>query len=203
MLSGDTHRVIGEYSFLKFLKLYARNRSFRPLVPIRLYQRLRGSALGQMAYPILWLWHRRATRRAGMEMPLRTDIGPAFHISHGFGVIINEHARIGANCTIMHGATLGRADRLDGESRTIGGCPMIEDDVWIGPHAIIVGAVTIGAGSRILGGAVVTSDIPPRSMVAGNPGAVIKSNCARDVLNPTPIDTKYRRTHRPSALAHQ
>lgn len=50
---------------------------------------------------------------------------------------------------------------------------VIEDDVWIGPNATILKGVRIGAGSFIEPGALVTSDIPPRSRVAGNPAAVI------------------------------
>tara|TARA_R110002020_G_scaffold10961_3_gene41566 strand:- start:6502 stop:6852 length:351 start_codon:yes stop_codon:yes gene_type:complete len=52
---------------------------------------------------------------------------------------------------------------------------VIEDDVWIGHNAIILpGASRIGRGSAIGAGAVVTKDIPPYSIVAGNPGRVIR-----------------------------
>lgn len=50
----------------------------------------------------------------------------------------------------------------------------IEDRVWIGCNAIILSGVTIGAGSIIAAGTVVTKDVPPRSLVAGNPGKVIR-----------------------------
>lgn len=51
----------------------------------------------------------------------------------------------------------------------------IEDDVWIGQRAIILPGVTIGKGSIVGAGAVVTKSCPPFSIVAGNPAKIIKS----------------------------
>ena len=51
----------------------------------------------------------------------------------------------------------------------------IGNDVWIGADAIVLGGITIGNGAVIGAGAVVTKDVPPYSIVAGNPGMIIKS----------------------------
>lgn len=51
----------------------------------------------------------------------------------------------------------------------------IGNDVWIGYGAIIMSGVTIGDGSVIGANAVVANDIPPYSIVVGNPGKVIKT----------------------------
>ena len=51
----------------------------------------------------------------------------------------------------------------------------IEDDVWIGARVCILPGVTIGKGSIIGACAVVTKDVPPYSVVVGNPGRVIKN----------------------------
>lgn len=48
----------------------------------------------------------------------------------------------------------------------------IGDDVWIGPNATILKGVTIGTGSLIEPGSLVTQDVPPYSRVAGNPAQV-------------------------------
>lgn len=56
----------------------------------------------------------------------------------------------------------------------------IEDEVWIGGGAVLLPGVTIGKGSVIGAGAVVTRDIPPYSVAVGNPARVIKK---------TPTDT--------------
>lgn len=52
---------------------------------------------------------------------------------------------------------------------------VIEDDVWIGAGAIVLDGVRIGTGSVIGAGAIVTKDIPPRSIAVGNPARVIKT----------------------------
>ncbi len=51
----------------------------------------------------------------------------------------------------------------------------VEDYAWIGAGAIILPGVTIGAGAMVAAGAVVTKDVPPRMVVAGNPARVIRS----------------------------
>lgn len=51
----------------------------------------------------------------------------------------------------------------------------IGDDVWIGCNSIILKGVKIGEGCIVAAGSVVTKDIPPFSLVAGNPARVVKS----------------------------
>jgi len=51
----------------------------------------------------------------------------------------------------------------------------IEDDCWIAANSVILAGVTIGKGSIIAAGSVVTRDVPPFSIVAGVPATVIKS----------------------------
>jgi acetyltransferase-like isoleucine patch superfamily enzyme len=48
------------------------------------------------------------------------------------------------------------------------------DDAWIGANAIVLPGVTIGEGGIVGAGAVVTKDVPPYSIVAGNPAVVVK-----------------------------
>ena len=50
---------------------------------------------------------------------------------------------------------------------------IIEDDVWIGPNAVILKGVRIGAGAFVEPGAVVSRDVPPRARVMGNPAEII------------------------------
>ena len=51
---------------------------------------------------------------------------------------------------------------------------IIEDDCWIAANVVITAGVRIGKHAVIAAGAVVTKDVPPYSIVAGNPGKVIK-----------------------------
>lgn len=50
----------------------------------------------------------------------------------------------------------------------------VEDECWIGANAVITAGVTIGRHSVVAGGSVVTKNIPPYSLAAGNPARVIK-----------------------------
>ena len=51
---------------------------------------------------------------------------------------------------------------------------LIRDNVWIGMNALVLKGVTIGENSVIAAGAVVSKDVPPNVVVAGNPGVVVK-----------------------------
>jgi acetyltransferase-like isoleucine patch superfamily enzyme len=50
---------------------------------------------------------------------------------------------------------------------------VIEDDVWIGPNALVLKGVRIATGAMIEAGAVVTRDVPPRARMLGNPAVII------------------------------
>lgn len=50
----------------------------------------------------------------------------------------------------------------------------VGDDVWIGQRALILPGVSIGTGAIVAAGSVVTRDVPPFAVVAGNPAKVIK-----------------------------
>ncbi|MGP8321299.1 MAG: acyltransferase [Methanosarcinaceae archaeon] len=92
------------------------------------------------------------------------------------GVTIGNDVIIGP-FVIIHSAN-HKFDRLDIPIQKQG-CEKlsvnIEDDVWIGANAIILPGVTIGRGSVIGAGAVITRDIPPYSVAAGVPAKVIRN----------------------------
>ena len=126
-------------------------------------------------------------------LALQVDIHPAVPfgrrvvIDHATGVVIGETAVVEDDVTIFHGVTLGYGERLHSDgTRSGGGNPVIEDDVWIGPHSMILGPVTVGRGSRVGAGAVLLQSVPPRSVVVGNPGRIASTDCAPDVVNPWP-----------------
>ncbi len=51
---------------------------------------------------------------------------------------------------------------------------IIENDVWIGAKAIVLGGITIGTGAIVAAGSVVVKDVPPYAIVGGNPAKLIK-----------------------------
>ena len=60
---------------------------------------------------------------------------------------------------------------------------VIEDDCWIGRRVIILPGVTIGRGSIVGAGAVVSKSIPPYSVAVGNPARVVKSRISTSALS--------------------
>jgi acetyltransferase-like isoleucine patch superfamily enzyme len=52
---------------------------------------------------------------------------------------------------------------------------VIEQNVWIAAGATIIGGVTVGENSVVAAGSVVTKDVPPNTLVAGNPAKIIRS----------------------------
>ena len=105
----------------------------------------------------------------GIEIHPGARIGPGFFIDHGMGVVIGETTEVGRNATLYHGVTLGGTALARGQKRH----PTLEDNVTVGAGAKILGAITIGAGSRIGANAVVVKPVPPDAVVVGVPGQVV------------------------------
>jgi len=59
----------------------------------------------------------------------------------------------------------------------------IGNDVWIGTHSTIMSGVTIGDGAVIANNSVVTKDVPPYTIVGGNPAKIIKQRFDQDVVD--------------------
>ena len=190
-LRADTWRLFGRFSLRDLLVGMLFRRTFRPVVTMRLCQIASHSRYRRIFLPITKIAHHLAIQLSGIDLPWHTDIGPGFTITNGWGLVVNPDAKIGANVTLFHGVTLGQKDRIDAEGRCHRRCPIIEDEVWIGPHAIVIGDVTIGRGSRIAGGAFVSENVAQHSVVMGNPAIVIKTGCTPDVSNLAPISGHF------------
>jgi serine O-acetyltransferase len=114
------------------------------------------------------LMHKHYRFKFGISIPWQTRIGPGFYIGHFGGIVVNEAARIGRNVNISHGVTIGQSNR-----GARAGVPTIGDGVYIGPGAVIVGAVQVGDGCAIGANAVVTRDLPPRAVAVGSPARIV------------------------------
>jgi serine O-acetyltransferase len=104
----------------------------------------------------------------GIEIHPAARIGPGVFIDHGMGVVIGETAEVGPNVTLYQGVTLGGTS-LKREKRH----PTLEANVVVGTGAAILGALRVGAGTRVGAGSVVVKDVPPNSVVVGVPGKII------------------------------
>lgn len=83
---------------------------------------------------------------------------------------------IGDNCKISEDCVISDSDnhKIINSNRPISLPIIIEDNVWIGLRSIILKGVSIGKGSVIAAGSVVTKDIPQSSLVGGVPAKLIK-----------------------------
>ena len=187
-LQSDITRVTGRSSLLLIAVSALARRCYRPLFTLRVAQAVSRSAALRWSLPLWVLLHRAARHLAGMDLPWSTQIGPGARIDHGWALVVNSRAMIGHNVTLFHGVTLGQADRIAEDGTRSSGYPTIEDEVWIGPHAVIVGAVRVGQGSRIGAGAFITQDVPPHSLVTGNPAQVVHTGIRPDVENRWPVE---------------
>lgn len=108
-------------------------------------------------------------RKYGLEI-LTYRIGSGLYLGHAHNISVNPQAVIGKNCNLSKGVTIGAENR--GARK---GAPVLGNSVWVGANATIVGYVTIGDDVLIAANAFVNVDVPPHSVVYGNP-AVIKSH---------------------------
>lgn len=163
------------------------------LITAPLYLRsveLRGSQVRTIGKPRIENW---GTMQLGSHVVLRSLMVPV-ELATGPGALL----RIGNQCSLNYGVSIGALQRVELDDRVrVGPYVMIIDsefhdayqrnrrptprpvhihsDVWIGAKAAILPGVTIGRGSIVATGAVVTRDVPPFSVVAGVPATVVKS----------------------------
>ena len=136
------------------------------------YMYLLRKASKSKKYSIKWLVYnflkRRYSFKYGFQIPSSTEIGEGFYIGHHGAIVISGKAKIGRNCNIAHGVTIGETFR--GELK---GNPTIGDNVWMGTGSVMVGNIKIGSNVLIAPNSFVNVDVPDNSLVIGNPCKII------------------------------
>ncbi|MCB0185429.1 MAG: acyltransferase [Caldilineaceae bacterium] len=115
------------------------------------------------------------TLGVGLHVGSNSAIGAYSYIGAQGGVTIGQNVIMGPRVSIHSENHKYAAPtlpiRLQGESRK---GIAIGDDCWIGAGAIILDGVTIGQGSVIAAGSVVTKDVPEKAVVAGVPARIVR-----------------------------
>ncbi len=105
-------------------------------------------------------------------------IGDYFLMSPGARISACDEIVIGDGVMMAAGSYITDSDwheMYDRGQRAKGVFPVkIGDNVWLGDHCMVLKGVTIGENSVVAAGAVVTKDVPPNVVVAGNPAKVVK-----------------------------
>jgi serine O-acetyltransferase len=126
-----------------------------------------------------WLWQQHipfvprllsqlARFLTGIEIHPGATIGRGFFIDHGMGVVIGETTEIGDYVTLYQGVTLGGTGKQRGKRH-----PTLRNSVVVGVGASVLGAITVGNGARIGGGAVVVKDVPDHATAVGVPARIV------------------------------
>lgn len=163
-LSSDIARYENKKAVPKFQKYY------------RKLQNSRG--VQQLLYRLLFYYYKK---RNLIELSKETDIGEGLYFGHPYCITINPNVAIGKNCNIHKGVTIGQENR--GERK---GTPTIGNNVWIGVNATIVGKISISDDVLIAPNSYVNQNIPPHSIVFGNPCIIkAKENATDGYINRT------------------
>lgn len=104
------------------------------------------------------------------DIPLNKAIDETVWFCHqGFGIVINPNAVISKGVTIQHSVTIGELD----ETHL---APYIDENVFIGARAMILGNIKIGKNAKIGAGAVVLQNVPENCTAVGVPAKIIYKN---------------------------
>jgi serine O-acetyltransferase len=106
----------------------------------------------------------------GIEIHPGARIGHGLFIDHGSGIVIGETAEIGDGCTLFHNVTLGGTGKQTGKRH-----PTLEDGVYVGTGAVLLGPIRVGRGARIGANSfVMMHDVPADCTAVGNPARIVK-----------------------------
>jgi acetyltransferase-like isoleucine patch superfamily enzyme len=109
-------------------------------------------------------------------------IGKFCSIAEGVTIVLGGEHRTDWVTTYPFNAIIENAKKFEGHPRTKGDVT-IGNDVWIGMDVIILSGVTIGDGAVIGARSVVTKDVSPYSIVAGNPGRQVRFRFSEAIIN--------------------
>lgn len=172
MARGALHRLWqswnGDFNFDKWFRVRAR------------FQRTKN--------PVAKLWYRhylmKMNNRYNAFIPPALVIPRSVVFPHGIsGIFLSVGCVIGENCVIFQQVTLG-SNTLEGSKRT--GSPVLEDNVFIGAGARVIGGVTLGRGCRVAAGCALSQDVPPGATALPGKAVIRPGDPERDNSFRTP-----------------
>ena len=113
--------------------------------------------------------YRKIRNTYGIELPYTVELGRRVVIEHQGNIVIHGYSKIGNDCVIRQGVTLGNRIR----SRPLD-APTLGSNVNVGAGAVILGAVNVGDNVNIGANSVVLKDVPTGATAVGIPAKIIK-----------------------------
>ena len=130
----------------------------------------RGKVTGFISRRLFWFLHRRIRNHYGIEIMRGARLGRRVIFVHQGGIVIHNSSKIGDNCLIRHGVTLGARSRKQSKK-----APTLENNVEVGVGAVIIGDITIGENAIIVPNTVVMTNVPANAVVVPpTPEIIIK-----------------------------
>jgi serine O-acetyltransferase len=125
-----------------------------------------------------FLYYKHLKIKFGFDISYRTRIGRGFYIGHFGGIVVHGDAVIGENCNISQGVTIGISNH-----GPKAGTPVIGNNVFIGPGAVILGAIKIGDNVTIGANCVVNTDLPDFSTAIAQKITVVNKDLSEFYIN--------------------
>ena len=168
LVRSDLYRYKGLVSFPFFIKSMLTRPGFKFSFYFRLGTYLTDKILLRPLLFLVKFMALHCTYKYGITIPFTSQIGAGIYIGHFGTIVVSSLAKIGKNCNISQGVTIGKAHR-----GLRAGYPVIGNNVYIGPGAKVIGKISIGDNVAIGANCVVIDDVPANSVVVGVPGKIV------------------------------
>lgn len=183
LIRSDLHRIDGRHDNKEMFHHLLRNPAFRYVFWFRIAQWSREHAWSRLLlYPLALFFLDRVHFRTGIRIPISVKAGPGLFLGHWGSMVVNPKCTLGMNCTLGNEISLGSAGGAGQR-----GVPQLGDNVYVGPGARLAGAINIGQNAAVMPNSLVTTDVPPGSIVIGVPHRVSGHQAA----NPFTSNTDY------------
>ncbi|MGL5459102.1 MAG: CatB-related O-acetyltransferase [Cetobacterium sp.] len=163
-------RIKKEIEYLKFKSIWEEKNKHNKIVPQNIFP-IEIVKIGKYSYgPIeVFSWDKEKEN---------LEIGNFVSIASGVKFILGGNHEVGTFTTYPF-KVMCFNEKVEAWTK---GPIVIKDDVWMGMDSLILSGVTIGQGAIIAARSVVTKDVPPYSIVAGNPAKVIKYRYSEEII---------------------
>lgn len=137
------------------------------------------SRLSRISYLHTWYEFNKLSVKLGFTIPPNV-FGPGLSIAHRGTIVVHEASKVGENCRLFHNVTIGTGSL--GQMNASKDSPSIGNNVFIGPGAVIVGAIAIADGIAIGANSYVNKSFSePNITIAGCPAKKVSDKSSEDL----------------------